>query len=104
LLEEVIAFGCQKFIVCGGCGVLEPTIAVGHLMILTGALRDEGISYHYLPPRRVVSVNPQGVAVLELVLLSRNLPCELAITRTTDAPYRETEEKKRNVIYRDVLC
>src|SRR5512134_3027045 len=23
LLEEVIAFGCRKFIACGGCGVLE---------------------------------------------------------------------------------
>ena len=30
LLEENIARGCSKFIVCGGCGVLDKDIAVGH--------------------------------------------------------------------------
>jgi len=49
LLEEVIAFGCRKFIACGGCGVLEKDIAVGNLIVVPGAIRDEGVSYHYLP-------------------------------------------------------
>src|SRR5512137_1033803 len=31
LLEEAIAFGCRKFIACGGAGVLNEAIAVGHL-------------------------------------------------------------------------
>ena len=35
LLEEVIAFGCRKFIACGGCGVLEKEIAVGHLIVVS---------------------------------------------------------------------
>ena len=30
LLEETIARGCHKFIACGGCGVLDKEIAVGH--------------------------------------------------------------------------
>jgi uridine phosphorylase len=50
LLEEVIGFGCRKFIACGGCGVLQPDLAVGHLILVSGAVRDEGVSYHYLPP------------------------------------------------------
>lgn len=50
LLEEAIAFGCRKFIVCGGCGVLKRDIAVGNLLVVTSAVRDEGTSYHYLPP------------------------------------------------------
>ena len=29
LLEEIIAFGCQKFIACGGSGILAKDIAVG---------------------------------------------------------------------------
>jgi len=32
LLEEMIARGCRKFIACGGCGVLDKEIAVGHLI------------------------------------------------------------------------
>ena len=54
LLEEMIAWGCRKFIACGGCGVLAQEIAVGHLILVTSAVRDEGVSYHYLPPAREV--------------------------------------------------
>jgi uridine phosphorylase len=28
LLEEVIAFGCRKFVACGGCGVLKDQTAL----------------------------------------------------------------------------
>jgi len=93
LLEEVIALGCRKFIVCGGCGVLAPEIAIGHLVVLTGALRDEGVTYHYLPPARVVSAPAPALAALESVLRRRELPYALGQTWTTDAPYRETRGK-----------
>ena len=59
LLEEVIALGCRKFIACGGSGVLDTTIAVGHIIVPTSAVRDEGTSYHYLPPGREVSASPE---------------------------------------------
>ena len=52
LLEEVIALGCRDFIACGGAGVLDSSIAVGHIIVPTAAVRDEGTSYHYLPPGR----------------------------------------------------
>lgn len=90
LLEEVIAFGCRKFIVCGGCGVLEKEIAVGHLVVLDSAVRDEGTSYHYLPPGRWVTANSAGVTALTRALEGRNLPYRVGASWTTDGPYRET--------------
>jgi uridine phosphorylase len=93
ILEEAIAFGCRKFIVCGGCGVLEKEIAVGHLIVVSAALRDEGVSYHYLPPGREIEANPLGRAALETVLQRRSLPYVAGKTWTTDAPYRETRSK-----------
>ena len=93
LLEEVIAYGCRKFIACGGCGVLDGAIGVGHLVVLTAAVRDEGASYHYLPPAREVIAQPEPVRALEAVLARRKLPYRLAKTWTTDAPYRETPQK-----------
>jgi uridine phosphorylase len=93
LLEETIAFGCRKFIACGGCGVLEPDIAVGHLIVVSGAVRDEGVSYHYLPPAREVQAHPQGVAALTAALERRGLPYRIGKTWTTDAPYRETRDR-----------
>ncbi len=68
LLEEVIAFGCRKFIVCGGCGVLEKEIAVGHLIVVNAAVRDEGTSYQYLPPGREVAAQPAGMSALQSVI------------------------------------
>lgn len=93
LLEEVIAFGCRKFIVCGGCGVLAKDIAVGHLVVVSAAVRDEGVSYHYLPPARVISAGEAGVNALVHVLEQRKLPYRIGKTWTTDAPYRETVSK-----------
>ena len=93
LLEEVIAFGCRKFIVCGGCGVLEQGISVGHLVVVSGAVRDEGVSYHYLPPAREVTASTEGVQALEAVLKRHKLSYRVGKTWTTDAPYRETRAK-----------
>lgn len=93
LLEEAIAFGCRKFIACGGCGVLEKDIAVGHLIVVSGAVRDEGTSYHYLPPGREVTAHERGVKALVQTLDSRGLPYRVGKTWTTDAPYRETVNK-----------
>lgn len=93
LLEEMIAFGCQKFIACGGAGVLEKGLAVGHLIVVTAAVRDEGLSYHYLPAGREVIANPEGVGALQAVLQKHGVPHILGKTWTTDAPYRETYAK-----------
>ncbi len=93
LLEEVIALGCRKFIVCGGCGVLEKGIAVGYIIVVSGAVRDEGVSYHYLPPGREVIANEVAVNALVNALESRGIPYRVGKTWTTDAPYRETHKK-----------
>ena len=93
LLEENIAYGCRKFVACGGCGVLEKDMAVGHLVVVNAAVRDEGASYHYLPPSREVAAQPGGVAALQAVLDRRGLPYVTGKTWTTDAPYRETPAK-----------
>ena len=93
LLEEAIAFGCRKFIACGGCGVLDKDIAVGHIIVVSGAVRDEGVSYHYLSPDREVVANVKGVTALVNTLNGREIPYRLGKTWTTDAPYRETLNK-----------
>ena len=93
LLEEAIALGASKFVVCGGAGVLHSNIAVGHVIIPTAALRDEGTSYHYAPPSRTIQANQNAVAAIERVLVEAGVPYEKGMTWTTDAFYRETRER-----------
>jgi len=94
-LDEVIGLGCRKFIACGGAGVLDGEIAMGHLVVPTVAVRDEGTSYHYLPPAREVAASPMGVAAIEVTLREQGASYLLGKTWTTDAIYRETPAKVR---------
>ena len=93
LLEEVIALGCNKFIACGGAGVLQKDIAVGQLVIPVSAVRDEGTSYHYLKPAREVEANIHAVITIQNVLNRYGAKYLEAKTWTSDAFYRETREK-----------
>jgi uridine phosphorylase len=92
-LEELIAYGFSKFIVCGGAGVLRKDIAVGHLVIPISAIRDEGVSYHYLAPAREVECNPEVVGKIEEEFNKCKIDYVKAKTWTTDSFYRETENK-----------
>ncbi len=92
-LEEMIALGSRKFMACGGAGVLASEIALGHPIVVSSAVRDEGTSYHYLPPAREVAADPQGIAALEETLRAAQVEYLVGKTWTTDAPYRETPGK-----------
>lgn len=95
MLEEVIALGGRKFIACGGAGVLEREIGVGHIVVPLAAIRDEGTSHHYLPPAREVAAGAQALAAIERVLQRGGYEYRVAKTWTTDAIYRETADKMR---------
>ncbi len=93
-LEEAIAGGARKFIACGGCGVLQKEIVAGHPVILDSAVRDEGTSYHYLPPGRAVSASPGPTAALEQTLLANGVKFLKGKSWTTDGLYRETAARR----------
>lgn len=92
-LEELIAFGCRKFIACGAAGVLDGDLAKGTIVIPKTAVRDEGASYHYIPPSREIEVDPTVVSLIESVLQSHDIPYCVGKTWTTDAIYRETRSR-----------
>lgn len=92
-MEELTAMGCRKFIACGACGVLKKDIAVGHLIVPTVAVRDEGTSYHYIAPAREIVANECVIRTIEDTLSAQNIPYIKAKTWTTDAFYRETPAK-----------
>jgi uridine phosphorylase len=93
LLEELIALGCKKFVAYGGAGVLDESLPVGHVIVPSAAVRDEGTSYHYLPPGREVSASPEGLAAIEAVLKKHGREYVVAKTWTNDGFYRETPAK-----------
>ena len=51
-MEQIIALGAKCIVACGAAGVLNKDLQPGSVIIPTGAIRDEGTSYHYQPRSR----------------------------------------------------
>ncbi len=98
-LEEVIALGAKRIVQFGNCGVLQQEIVKNKIVIPSSAVRDEGTSYHYLPPSGEVSMDPDMIRLIEKCLQRFEIPYIVGKTWTTDGIYRETksriEERKR---------
>jgi uridine phosphorylase len=92
-VERVLAAGCRMIVACGGAGVLVPEMELGQVVVVESALRDEGTSYHYLPPAREVQVDPDVVAVLTAVAGRAGVPFVVGKCWTTDGFFRETRGK-----------
>ncbi|MCR4644880.1 MAG: nucleoside phosphorylase [Oscillospiraceae bacterium] len=90
ILDALIACGVRKIISGGSCGVLVP-MEENVFLIPRKALRDEGTSYHYLPPERFVTVSEAARKAIAATLQSRHLPFSEVVTWSTDGFFRETK-------------
>lgn len=92
LIEELLAFGVKRIIACGSSGLIgdfDPK----KFMIVSKAIRDEGLSYHYLRPSLYIELDSVQNQIIETELSKRELEFGEGITWTTDAFYRETISK-----------
>jgi uridine phosphorylase len=92
-MEAAIAMGCRDFVAVGGAGALIPDLQLGEIVIAEQALRDEGTSYHYLPPERFVSADPTVSAAIAASLEAADMPYRSGTTWTTDAIFREPRSR-----------
>ena len=90
VVEELAALGTTDFVIVGLAGSLAPGLRAGSVVVCTKALRDEGTSYHYLPPRSFAVPSRTLTAQLRAGLRRAHLPFTAGPTWTTDAVYRET--------------
>lgn len=92
LIEELIAFGVKRFIACGSSGLIGD-IDASHFLLVTKAIRDEGLSYHYVAPSTYINTNVKLTKQVEQELSKHDLKYIEGITWTTDAFYRETRRR-----------
>ncbi len=89
-LEVFAASGLTKVMFCGGGGVLDKNIKVGELLVVEGAIRDEGFSYRYIEPSRIIYTDKIITDKILSYLTRHEIPHIRGITWTTDAMFRET--------------
>ena len=92
LLDWLIGYGVKKIISTGSCGGLID-FPESTFIIPTKALRDEGTSYHYAPPSRLIQINEKAIKAIKETLLEHKIKYQEVITWSTDGFFRETKEK-----------
>ncbi len=89
--EELFASGCQLLISITSAGQILPMGQPPYVILIDKALRDEGTSYHYLPPAPYSHLHP---ALREMVSAHWDhglVSLYVGASWATDAPFRETE-------------
>jgi uridine phosphorylase len=90
LVEELVAFGVNEFILWGYCGAIGEGLRVGEILAVQGALREDGVSYHYLTDDDEMVFSPWFQDWDEA---SRREGFHRGLVWSTDAIYRETMAK-----------
>ncbi len=89
--EELFASGCKFLLSVTSAGQIVPAGKPPYFVLIDRALRDEGTSYHYLPPTSYALIQGNAMAVARCALTGF-VPVVQGGVWTTDAPFRETEE------------
>lgn len=88
--EQLFVSGCKHLISVTSAGIINQPLNDKKFALLIEAIRDEGTSYHYLPPQNSVKL-AQSLRNKLMANLLDNCPYFEAKSWTTDAPYRETQ-------------
>lgn len=95
LAEEMAVMGAKKMIMMTWAGALQPGLKPGDIVVCDRAVRDDGVSQHYLPPAKYINGDANLARQLADAIRARGATCILGTTWTTAAPYRETREEIR---------
>jgi uridine phosphorylase len=90
--EQLFASGCRLVISMTSAGRLAELRPPPYFVLIERAIRDEGTSYHYLPPAEFSAADPALLASMNGAFDGLRAPVEVGATWTTDAPFRETLE------------
>jgi uridine phosphorylase len=94
-LEVQAELGVRRCVSIGTAGGFLPDQEPGDVVLLTGAVRDEGTSHHYLPPDTPAVPDFHLTTRFGAALDAAGLTYTTGLTVTTDAPYRTTPEEIR---------
>jgi uridine phosphorylase len=89
--EQAFVSGCELLIAISSAGQIHRLGPPPYHILIDKALRDEGTSYHYLPPSMWSEADPAIVDVAQAAFARSDVHVHRGSTWTTDAPFRETE-------------
>ncbi len=104
IAEELFASGCRLLISVTSAGQIAPVQDPPYFVVIDRALRDEGTSYHYLPPSEYCEADARLSRLAQEALAAAGISFQVGATWTTDAPFRETQEAIDAALHAGVLA
>ncbi len=95
-LEDMIAWGVKKVISIGSAGAINPKLKIGDIVLCEKAVRDEGTSFHYIPPSKYIHAPQRMKLLLADQLKQMQIPHRIGATWTTDSFYRQTAQEVKH--------
>lgn len=102
--EQLFVSGCELLISITSAGIISEKLVEKQFALITEALRDEGTSYHYIPPEESSRIPEDLLKQLRVVAESSESSFFEAKSWTTDAPYRETQSAIESMKEEDIVC
>ena len=90
-VEELIAVGADTFIRVGTSGGIQPGTRIGEIAVVSGAIRDEGTSLHYLPVEFPAVADVDVVRAMIQGAKNLEMPYRVGISQSKDSFYGEVE-------------
>jgi hypothetical protein len=90
--EQLFASGCELLVNIASAGQITDVGPPPYYILVERALRDEGTSYHYLPPSTYAEADPALIGLAARAVARAGYTMHRGATWTTDAPFRETAE------------
>ncbi|MGH7912526.1 MAG: nucleoside phosphorylase [Candidatus Dormibacteraceae bacterium] len=88
-VEELSQLGVETIVRVGTCGALQPEIALGDLVVATGAVRSEATPDAYVPRAYPAIADRAVVAALVGAAAAAGVPHHVGIVRAVDGLYPE---------------
>lgn len=102
--EQLFASGCELLVSVTSAGQIADAEPPPYFILIDRALRDEGTSYHYLPPSDWSEAPGKIVEELAGAFEGFDPPVRIGATWTTDAPFRETDAAIAAMLRRGTLA
>ncbi len=104
LAEQLFVSGCRFLVSMTSAGQLVQRGPPPYFILIDRALRDEGTSYHYLPPADFVDAGERLVEAAMNAFRAVAQPIYRGASWTIDAPFRETAAAIERCRARNILA
>ncbi len=93
-VEELAKIGADAFIRVGTSGAMQPFVQPGDLIVVTGAVRDEGTASHYMPLAFPAIANLDVIACLREACRANGVRHHVGLSHSKDSFYGEVQPER----------